>query len=61
MRVTNTNAISNVRFSVMPTYSASFFKHASACSNRGKDSRQAGMTTLKDYVNLFNAFVLVSS
>ena len=30
--------------------SASFFK---------KDSRQAGMTTLKNYVNLLNAFILV--
>ena len=34
----------------MPTCSASFFK---------KDSRQAGMTTLKNYVNLLNAFVLI--
>ena len=44
------NEISNVTFSVMPTCSASFFK---------KDSRQAGMTILKSYVNLLNAFVLV--
>ena len=44
------NEISNVTFSVMPTCSASLiFK---------KDSRQAGMTTLKSYVNLLNAFVL---
>ena len=35
----------------MPTCSASFFK---------KDSRQAGMTTLKSYVNLLNAFVLIA-
>ncbi len=34
----------------MPTCSASFFK---------KDSRQAGMTILKSYVNLLNAFVLL--
>ena len=47
--VTIANEISNVTFSVMPTCSASFFK---------KDSRQAGMTTLKSYVNLLNAFVL---
>ena len=49
----NTNAINNVTFSVMLPMlrdSASFFK---------KDSRQAGMTTLKNYVNLLNAFVLI--
>ena len=46
------NEISNVTFSVMPTCSASFFK---------KDSRQAGMTTLKSYVNLLNAFVLITA
>ena len=26
-----------------------------------KDSRQAGMTTLKSYVNLLNAFVLITA
>ncbi len=56
------NEISNVTFSVMPTCSASFFKKDSL---RVVDPtsltavRQAGMTTLKSYVNLLNAFVLI--
>ena len=54
------NEISNVTFSVILACPESFFKHASPCSKRGKDSRQAGMTTLKGYVNLLNAFVLIS-
>ena len=32
---------------------------ASMTKRSRKDSRQAGMTTLKSYVNLLNAFVLV--
>src|SRR3989338_3053022 len=50
--ITIANEISNVTFSVMPTCSASFFKNPDA------SGRQAGMTTLKSYVNLLNAFVL---
>ncbi len=53
------NEISNVTFSVILACPESFFKHAPACSKRGKDSRQAGMTILKGYVNLLIAFVLV--
>jgi len=45
------NEISNVTFSVILACPESFFK---------RDSRQAGMTTLKSYVNLLNAFVLVT-
>ena len=46
------NEISNVTFYVILACPESFFKG---------DSRQAGMTTLKSYVNLFNAFVLVKT
>ena len=52
----NTNAINNVTFSVMLPMlrdSASFFK------NPDVSGRQAGMTTLTNYVNLLNAFVLI--